>query len=104
MPFRACLRRRSLGTILLSNHLDAPQGVVAPTPPSKSVVRPNLRVIAADAIPFHPFSTGAKRMFGLGMAEIVVVCIIGLVLFGNRLPGLARSLGKALMEFRKDLA
>jgi sec-independent protein translocase protein TatA len=42
-------------------------------------------------------------MFGLGMAEIVVVCIIGLLLFGNRLPGVARSLGKSLMEFRKEL-
>jgi sec-independent protein translocase protein TatA len=42
-------------------------------------------------------------MFGLGMAEILVICIIGLVLFGNRLPGVARSLGKSLMEFRKEL-
>jgi sec-independent protein translocase protein TatA len=42
-------------------------------------------------------------MFHLGMAEIVVICIIGLVLFGNRLPGAARSLGKSLMEFRKEL-
>lgn len=41
-------------------------------------------------------------MFGLGMAEIVVVCVIGLLLFGNRLPSLARSLGKSLMEFRKE--
>jgi sec-independent protein translocase protein TatA len=42
-------------------------------------------------------------MFGLGMAEILVICIIGLLLFGNRLPGVARSLGKSLMEFRKEL-
>jgi sec-independent protein translocase protein TatA len=42
-------------------------------------------------------------MFGLGMAEILVICIIGLVLFGNRLPGVARSLGKSLIEFRKEL-
>jgi sec-independent protein translocase protein TatA len=41
-------------------------------------------------------------MFGLGIAEIVVICIIGLLLFGNRLPGMARSLGKSLMEFRKE--
>jgi sec-independent protein translocase protein TatA len=42
-------------------------------------------------------------MFGLGMAEIVVICVIGLLLFGNRLPGLARSLGKSLVEFRKEI-
>ena len=42
-------------------------------------------------------------MFGLGMAEIVVICIIGLLLFGNRLPSLARSLGKSLVELRKEI-
>jgi sec-independent protein translocase protein TatA len=42
-------------------------------------------------------------MFGLGMAEVIVICVIGLLLFGNRLPGVARSLGKSLMEFRKEL-
>ncbi len=42
-------------------------------------------------------------MFGLGMAEILVICVIGLLLFGSRLPGVARSLGKSLMEFRKEL-
>jgi sec-independent protein translocase protein TatA len=42
-------------------------------------------------------------MFGLGMAEILVICVIGLLLFGNRLPDVARSLGKSLMEFRKEL-
>jgi sec-independent protein translocase protein TatA len=42
-------------------------------------------------------------MFGLGMAEVLVICVIGLLLFGNRLPGVARSLGKSLMEFRKEL-
>lgn len=42
-------------------------------------------------------------MFGLGMAEIVIVCVIGLLLFGNRLPSLARSLGKSFVEFRKEV-
>ncbi len=42
-------------------------------------------------------------MFGLGMAEILVICVIGLLLFGNRLPGLARSLGKTFMELRKEV-
>jgi sec-independent protein translocase protein TatA len=42
-------------------------------------------------------------MFGLGMTEVLVVCVIGLLLFGNRLPGLARSLGRTLVEFRKEV-
>jgi sec-independent protein translocase protein TatA len=43
-------------------------------------------------------------MFGLGMAEILVVCVIGLVLFGNKLPGVARSLGRSFVEFRKGVS
>lgn len=42
-------------------------------------------------------------MFGLGMAEIVVICVLGLLLFGNKLPSLARSLGKTFVEFRKEV-
>jgi sec-independent protein translocase protein TatA len=43
-------------------------------------------------------------MFGLGMAEIAVICLIGLLLFGNKLPSLARSLGRTLVEFRKEVS
>jgi sec-independent protein translocase protein TatA len=42
-------------------------------------------------------------MFGLGMSEILVVLVIGLVPFGNRLPDLARSLGKSLTAFKKEV-
>jgi sec-independent protein translocase protein TatA len=42
-------------------------------------------------------------MFGLGMSEVLVVLVIGLLLFGNRLPELARSLGKTLVEFKKEV-
>jgi sec-independent protein translocase protein TatA len=41
-------------------------------------------------------------MFGLGMAEVLVIVAIGLVLFGNKLPEVARSLGKSIVEFRKE--
>lgn len=40
-------------------------------------------------------------MFGLGAMETVVLCGLGLLLFGNKLPDVARSLGKTLVEFRK---
>jgi TatA/E family protein of Tat protein translocase len=41
-------------------------------------------------------------MFGLGTAEILVIVVIGLLLFGNRLPELARMLGSTVAEFRRQ--
>ena len=41
-------------------------------------------------------------MFGIGFGELLVVLVIALLLFGNRLPGVARSLGKTVQEFRKE--
>jgi sec-independent protein translocase protein TatA len=43
-------------------------------------------------------------MFGLGVQEVLIVCLIGLVLFGKGLPQLARSLGKTVAEFRAQLS
>jgi TatA/E family protein of Tat protein translocase len=41
-------------------------------------------------------------MFGLGAQELLIILAIGLLLFGKRLPDLARSLGKAVTEFRRE--
>jgi len=41
-------------------------------------------------------------MFGLGMSEVVVILVIGMFLFGNKLPDLARMLGKTVSEFRRE--
>jgi TatA/E family protein of Tat protein translocase len=41
-------------------------------------------------------------MFGLGMTEVVVILVIGLFLFGNRLPDMARWLGKSVTDFRHE--
>lgn len=43
-------------------------------------------------------------MFGFGMTELVILAVIILVLFGRRLPSLARSLGESLPAFKKGLA
>jgi sec-independent protein translocase protein TatA len=43
-------------------------------------------------------------MFGLGTTEIVVLLVLGLLLFGKNLPGLARTVGKSLIEFKKEVS
>ena len=39
----------------------------------------------------------------LGLGEMVVIGIIAVLLFGKRLPEVGRSLGRALVEFKKGL-
>ncbi|HYT89603.1 MAG TPA: twin-arginine translocase TatA/TatE family subunit [Gemmataceae bacterium] len=41
--------------------------------------------------------------FNLGPMEIVVILIIGVLLFGRRLPEVGRYLGKGIVEFKKGM-
>jgi len=42
-------------------------------------------------------------MFGLGPSELLIVGLVAVLLFGKRLPEVARSLGSSYKEFRKGL-
>lgn len=40
-------------------------------------------------------------MFGIGATELLVISLIALLLFGNRLPTTMRSLGQSVRAFRE---
>jgi sec-independent protein translocase protein TatA len=42
-------------------------------------------------------------MFGLGGQEILLLIVLGVLLFGRKLPEVGRSLGKTVVEFKKGV-
>jgi len=40
----------------------------------------------------------------LGPTELVIIAFICLLMFGNRLPSVMRSLGKSVTEFKKGIS
>jgi sec-independent protein translocase protein TatA len=54
-----------------------------------------------NAAVFGPEASLLGYFFGIGMPEMIVMAIIVLLLFGNRLPSVMRSLGQSITEFKK---
>lgn len=42
-------------------------------------------------------------LHGLGPMEIIVIVVLGVLLFGRKLPDVGRYLGKSIVEFRKGV-
>ena len=42
-------------------------------------------------------------IFNLGPAEIMVLLVLGVLLFGRKLPEVGRYLGKGIVEFKKGM-
>jgi sec-independent protein translocase protein TatA len=67
------------------------------------------RTIKGDAVPPHDLRFAGSAgpywcaMFTPGLPQILIVLVIVLLLFGNRLPAVARSLGRSLIEFKKGV-
>jgi sec-independent protein translocase protein TatA len=43
-------------------------------------------------------------MFGLGPMEMIIIGVIAVLLFGKRLPEIARSAGKSMTEFKRGMS
>ena len=57
-----------------------------------------------DVLQIELLRTNAMAFIGLpAWGEILIIAFVGLLFFGKRLPDVARSLGKSVVEFKKGI-
>ncbi len=52
---------------------------------------------------FSAVKLGSLAFIGMGPPELAVMALVVLLLFGNRLPGAAKSLGQSFSSFKKGI-
>lgn len=45
----------------------------------------------------------AMGLFGFGPGELIIFFVLGLVIFGSRLPSVGKNLGKSIIEFKRGI-
>lgn len=53
---------------------------------------------------YSMFNQPVVAFFSPGPWEIAIIGIVAVLLFGNRLPGVARSVGSSFIEFKRGLS
>jgi sec-independent protein translocase protein TatA len=43
------------------------------------------------------------NFFGLGLPEMMLLAVLGVLLFGRKLPEISKYLGKSIIEFKKGM-
>ena len=103
-PPRYCGRGRNCGTTPRTEFMGVyrhPSGLT----PHPGPLQYNNRVRARDlSLSFPPLIIEKNPMFGLGTTEMMIVALVVLLLFGNRLPSVMRSLGRGVVEFKKGVS
>ena len=49
------------------------------------------------------YNESLLALFQIGPLEITVLATLGLLIFGNRLPEVGKSLGRGIVEFKKGI-
>jgi TatA/E family protein of Tat protein translocase len=63
---------------------------------------PGVNALVAACPSVTHFERGVN-MFGLGPTELIICGIVLILLFGNRLPSVMKSLGSSISEFKKGI-